>query len=80
MNDESSDESVKKRFGVELRNTGKNQERINAEKKAKQDIYNNQKKLEIMMRENKNKKDIFETRQGSLAVDAMMGNQDLLHP
>lgn len=65
-------------WGITLRKTGLNAERIEADKIAKENLENRQSELAANAALNKENKDNYYERQSSLGVSAMMGQQERL--
>lgn len=65
-------------FGVKLKKTGLNEKRLIGEEDAKINLENRQSELESNAALNKANKDVYDDRQGSLAANAMMGQQGRL--
>jgi hypothetical protein len=63
---------------VSLRKTGYNEKRITDENNKIQSINDDQDKINDLKNINREKKDMFDDRQASKSVDAMMGKQGRL--
>jgi hypothetical protein len=63
-------------WGVTLKKTGLTEQRLNQDNAAVNQIQENQQNLQTMSQENRGKTETYKDRQGSLAADAMYGQQD----
>jgi uncharacterized membrane protein len=63
-------------WGVTLKKTGLTEQRLNEEKAASNQVQENQSNLQSVSQENRGKTETYKDRQGSLAADAMYGQQD----
>jgi hypothetical protein len=63
-------------WGIKLKSTGLNEKRLTKENDVLNQLQEKQQGLKNMSQENYVKKNIFDDRQGSLAADAMYGQQD----
>lgn len=66
-------------WGVKLRKTGLNEQRLNQEELNRLNLEQNQSSLGDLSRENNLKMEDYDERQGSLAASAMMGQQGRLN-
>jgi len=64
--------------GVQLKKTGLNEQRLVGEQDVKINLENRQSELASNAALNKANKDVYDDRQGSLAANAMMGQQGRL--
>ena len=65
-------------WGVTLKKTGLNEERLSSSQSQIDDLNRRQSDLQELSMSNTGKQNIYEERQGSLAADAMMGQQGRL--
>jgi hypothetical protein len=65
-------------WGVKLRKTGLNEQRSSLEQSRAADLEQNQMALKALASENTSKNNEYGERQGSLAADAMTGQQGRL--
>jgi hypothetical protein len=63
-------------WGVSLRKTGLNQQRLDSAQSQINSLNKRQSDLQQLSATNMNKQNVYEDRQGSLAADAMMGQQE----
>lgn len=66
-------------WGVSLRKTGLNQQRLDSAQSQINSLNERQSDLQQLSATNMNKQNMYEDRQGSLAADAMMGQQERLY-
>jgi hypothetical protein len=62
-------------WGVTLRKTGLNEQRLSSAQSQIDDLNRRQSDIQDLSMSNMGKQNIYEDRQGSLAADAMMGQQ-----
>jgi len=65
--------------GVQLKKTGLNEQRLVGEQDVKINLENRQSELASNAALNKANKDVYDDRQGSLAANAMMGQQGRIY-